>query len=77
MTSEEAGLGFPRSTLATHTEARAVTQYPLKPGDVMTIRGKYPPCPSCKGAMNRAARSQGATIHYEWPGGTWTAGGQP
>lgn len=77
MTPEEAALGFPKSTLATHTEARAVRQYPLRPGDVMTIRGQYPPCPSCKGAMNQAARSQGATIRYEWPGGSWTAGGRP
>lgn len=74
MSPEERALGFPRSSLATHTEARAVRRFPLRPGDSMTIRGRYPPCPSCKGAMNRAAREQGATILYEWPGGTWTAG---
>src|SRR5262249_44432513 len=51
MTAEEAALQFPRSTLATHTEARAV-KVTLEPGDVMIIEGKYAPCPSCKGAMN-------------------------
>ena len=72
MTPEEAALGFPQSTLATHTEARAVKQYPLERGDVMEITGEYPPCPTCKGAMNQAASSQGATITYRWPGGEWT-----
>lgn len=75
MTPEEASLGFPKSTLATHTEARAVRHYPLQPGDQMVISGQYPPCPSCKGAMNLAARSHDATIRYEWPGGSWMAGG--
>jgi hypothetical protein len=74
MTSEEAALGFPRSTLATHTEARAVKQFPLEEGDVMDIEGEYPPCPTCKGVMNSAARSQRASINYSWPGGTWRAG---
>jgi uncharacterized protein YukE len=75
MTPEEAALGFPKSTLATHTEARAMRQYPLKPGDQMVIRGQYNPCAPCKGAMNRVARTHGATITYEWPGGSWKAGG--
>lgn len=73
MTPEEAALGFPQSTLATHTEARAVRHYPLEPGDIMEINGQYPPCPTCKGVMNRAASSQGATIIYLWPGGKWTS----
>lgn len=76
MSAQERALGFPRSSLATHTEARAVRRFPLQPGDSMTINGRYPPCPSCKGAMNRAAREQGATVVYQWPGGTWTAGAQ-
>jgi nucleic acid/nucleotide deaminase of polymorphic system toxin len=75
MTPEEAALGFPKSTLATHTEARAMRNYPLKPGDQMVIRGQYSPCPTCRGAMNSAAKTHGATITYEWPGGTWKAGG--
>jgi hypothetical protein len=75
MSEEEKALGFPQSTLATHTEARAVRDVELQPGDEMVIKGEYPPCPSCKGRMNFAARSQGAKITYEWPGGTWTAGG--
>ncbi|WP_211336943.1 hypothetical protein, partial [Hydromonas duriensis] len=60
-------LGFPQSTLATHTEARAVKQIPLKPGDNMTIDGQYPPCPSCQGKMRKTAEGSGATINYNWP----------
>lgn len=77
MTPEEKALGFPRSSLATHTEARAVKQIPLAPGDVMVINGQYPPCPSCKGKMNKAAASSGADIQYTWPENgeiqTWNA----
>jgi hypothetical protein len=73
MTPEEAALGFPRSTLATHTEARAVRQVQLQAGDRMIIQGKYPPCPSCKGAMNKSAIESGAEIVYTWPAGTWRA----
>ena len=72
MTPEEAALGFPRSSLATHTENRAVRQVPLQPGDTMNIAGQYPPCPSCKGAMNKAAKESGASINYVWPDGSWT-----
>ncbi|MFF7106231.1 RHS repeat-associated core domain-containing protein [Pseudomonas sichuanensis] len=78
MTEEERSLGFPRSSLATHTEARAVKQIPLQQGDVMVIDGQYPPCPSCKGKMNRASAETGAKIQYTWPENgetkTWTAG---
>ncbi|QJW82249.1 hypothetical protein [Burkholderia glumae] len=66
MTPEERALGFPQSSLATHTEARAVAQVPLKPGDHMVIDGQYPPCPSCKGKMNARALESGATIQYNW-----------
>jgi len=41
MSQEEAALGFPRSSLATHTEARAVRSTPLQAGDAMTIKGQY------------------------------------
>ncbi|WP_437570523.1 RHS repeat-associated core domain-containing protein [Sorangium sp. So ce542] len=75
MTTEEAALGFPRSSLATHTEARAA-RIPLQAGDTMIIQGQYPPCPSCKGAMKNAASSSGAEIHYLWKDQHWTAGGQ-
>jgi len=73
--ADEAALGFPRSSLATHTEARAV-RIPLQAGDTMIIEGQYPPCPSCKGAMNNAARAAGAEIHYLWEGLSWIAGGK-
>jgi hypothetical protein len=75
MTPEEAALGFPRSSLATHTEARAVRQVPLQAGDQMLIKGQYPPCPSCKGAMNRTAREAGADITYTWDDKMWVARG--
>jgi RHS repeat-associated protein len=75
MTPSEAALGFPRSSLSTHTEARAARGNNLQKGDTMTIQGQYRPCPSCKGYMNRAARDSGATIRYEWDGNVWEAGG--
>ncbi len=49
-------------TRSSHTEARAVRQFPLSLGDTMLIEGQYEACRSCKGYMNRAARSSGATI---------------
>ncbi len=80
MTPAEKALGFPRNTLASHTEARAVTHTPLGRGDTMTITGERPPCPSCKGYMNRAAQETGATVRYQWREGgqtrRWTTGGQ-
>jgi hypothetical protein len=76
MTPEEAALGFPRSSLATHTESRAVRSVPLERGDTMVIQGQYRPCPTCKGAMNRVARETGATIVYTWEGLKWVAGGK-
>jgi RHS repeat-associated protein len=75
MTAEEAALGFPKSTLATHTELReAVKLTPtLKPGDAVKFKGQYKPCTSCKGAMNTAARKTGAKFEYEWDGNKWVA----
>ncbi len=73
MTAEEAALGFPRSSLATHTEARAMAQLGISEGDSVLIQGTLPPCPACKGVMNSVANSTGASITYEWPGGMWTA----
>jgi Pput_2613-like deaminase len=70
MTAEERALGFPKSTLATHTEARAVKQAGLRPGDKFEIRGQYDPCGSCMRAMQDAATKSGATITYWWPGGS-------
>ncbi|HEV8280698.1 MAG TPA: LamG-like jellyroll fold domain-containing protein [Candidatus Limnocylindrales bacterium] len=75
MTPEEAALGFPQSSLATHTERRAIAGTDLQRGQTMTIAGSYPPCPSCKGAMNAVVRSSGGEIVYTWDGYTWRAGG--
>ncbi|WP_249384137.1 RHS repeat-associated core domain-containing protein [Chitinivorax sp. B] len=66
MTPAEQALGFPKSTLASHTEARAVTNVPLNQGDSMTITGQLPPCNSCKGYMNKASSETGASIIYQW-----------
>jgi hypothetical protein len=72
MTPTEAALGYPRNSLATHTEARAVRNPALEQGDVMTIMGQYDPCTSCRNAMFTASRWLGITIHYMWSGGTVT-----
>jgi RHS repeat-associated protein len=78
MTRAEKRLGFPQSTLATHTENRAMRKVPFRSGDTVTIRGQYPPCSSCKGAMNKAAARTGARIVYKWKENgrtrTWVAG---
>ena len=66
MTPEEQALRFPKNTLASHTEARAVRQIPLEKGQSMTITGQNPPCPSCKGAMNKTAAETGAQLRYQW-----------
>jgi len=70
MTEEEKALGYPKNTLATHTEARAVGNQDnidlLNKGNNMTITGQKAPCPSCKGKMNKAAKKTGATIQYQW-----------
>ncbi len=66
MTPAEKALGFPKNTLASHTEARAVTQFRLFDGKSMTITGHKPPCPSCKGYMNREAKATGSKIRYQW-----------
>jgi hypothetical protein len=70
MTAEERALGFPKNTLATHTETRAVKQAGLRPGDNFEIQGQYDPCGSCMRAMQDAATNSGATITYWWPGGS-------
>ncbi|NLF15079.1 MAG: RHS repeat protein, partial [Anaerolineaceae bacterium] len=47
-------------------EARAVRSISLQVDQSMTITGQLPPCPSCRGAMNRASQETGATIVYQW-----------
>ncbi|MBM4262842.1 MAG: hypothetical protein FJ145_15610 [Deltaproteobacteria bacterium] len=78
MTDEEKALGFPKNTLASHTEARAIRNTPLRPGESLTITGQKPPCPVCKGTMNKAAKESGAVIRYQWREGgqthRWYAG---
>ncbi|WP_197044106.1 RHS repeat-associated core domain-containing protein, partial [Pseudomonas viridiflava] len=68
MTPDEAALGFPKSTLATHTEARITRElHPIAvPGDRLVIEGEYPPCNSCKGKMNAFKSATGADVEYKW-----------
>jgi len=66
MTPDEAALGFPQSTLATHTEARITRSTIAEPGDTLLIEGQYPPCNSCKGKMNAFSEKTGAKTVYKW-----------
>lgn len=75
MTPEEKALGFPKSVQATHTENRAMRQLDMQSGDKVTLDGQYSPCSTCKGAMNGAVRDKGVSVQYNWPEGTWNAGG--
>jgi len=69
MTPDEAALGFPKSTLATHTEARITRELHLQavPSDRLVIEGEYPSCNSCKGKMNSFKGTTGADVEYKWP----------
>jgi hypothetical protein len=64
-----AELGDLKASFATHTEAKAVNEIPLKPGQKMWITGQYDPCSECQKAMQNAANKTGGTIVYWWPGG--------
>jgi hypothetical protein len=66
ITDAEAALGWPRSMLASHTEARAVNLPDLQRGDTLGILGQYDPCPGCVVAMQRAAAEHGITVEYHW-----------
>jgi RHS repeat-associated protein len=76
MTPAEKKLGFPKGPLASHTENRATRRIPMKAGDKAVFKGKYEPCPSCKGAMNRKAARTGADIEYRWEDKVWKAKGK-
>lgn len=78
MTDGERALGFPQSSLATHTEARACSDLScmLEPGDIVDFEGERRPCNSCKGKMNKLKSSTGSNVNYTWPGGSWSAGGK-
>ncbi|WP_369122783.1 hypothetical protein [Pseudomonas amygdali] len=68
MTPDEAALGFSKSTLATHAEARITRElHPLAvPGDKLVVEGEYPPCNSCKGKMNSFKGATDADVEYKW-----------
>ena len=48
---------------------------PVNPGDRIEIDGTKPPCPQCRGAMNRAVNELGVSVNYNWGGNTWSATG--
>ncbi len=58
-------LSFPEQQKV-HTEGKILskTANASQPGDVITIRGREPPCPMCGRAMNQAARERGIRIKY-------------
>lgn len=56
MTPEMKAMGFPKGPQASHTEPKIISTAKPKPGQTLTIIGNNPPCPSCKGAMNKAAK---------------------
>ncbi|WP_442912785.1 hypothetical protein [Kutzneria sp. CA-103260] len=49
-------------------------QMPVNKGDRVEIHGTKPPCPQCKGAMNRAVSELGVGVSYHWGGNSWQAG---
>lgn len=49
--------------------------HPVQPGDHVVIDGEKPPCPQCKGAMNRAVNELGVNVTYNWGGNVWHATG--
>jgi hypothetical protein len=61
--------GENEANLRSHTEAKAIREIPLEPGQTMRIEGQYDPCMSCQRRMRAAATESGATIIYWWPGG--------
>ena len=83
MTPEEKALGFPQSSLATHTEARITRELDqiASPGDKLVIDGQYPPCTSCRGKMNKFKLNTGSDVIYTWPDekgekNVWSAAGK-
>jgi RHS repeat-associated protein len=49
--------------------------HPVQAGDHIVIDGEKPPCPQCKGAMNRAVGQLGVNVTYNWAGNAWHATG--
>ena len=74
MTPEQKAMGFPKGMLDSHTEPKTLRAMNLEPGDTLVIKGTNSPCPSCRGAMNSAAREFKASIYYVWGEQYWTAG---
>lgn len=71
MTAEQHTLGYPTSTLSSHTEQQIIRndeiQEAMGPGNVLRINGQYPPCPSCQAGMTTFAAQTGGTVEYSYP----------
>ncbi|MFI9358585.1 DUF6531 domain-containing protein [Streptomyces lydicus] len=64
--------GSPTRPIANDPYANLV---PVSPGETVIINGTRPPCPQCRGAMNRAHAETGAEFIYRWGNGNeWQAG---
>ncbi|GGV69313.1 hypothetical protein GCM10010261_63770 [Streptomyces pilosus] len=48
---------------------------PVNKGDTVTIHGLNPPCPSCQGRMEKAAKELGVTFVYKQGNREWSWGG--
>lgn len=73
MTPAEKDLGYPKNSLATHTEVRLVNNAQLPRGGTLKITAQYDPCDNCQRVMREAAKRTGCTISYWWQGGTFVA----
>ncbi|MFF4606558.1 DUF6531 domain-containing protein [Streptomyces sp. NPDC001339] len=64
--------GSPTRPIANDPYANLV---PVSPGETVVINGTRPPCPQCRGSMNRAQAETGANFIYRWgDGNEWRAG---
>jgi hypothetical protein len=69
---EKRELGYPLAQQESHTEAKAIRQIPLNPGETLEIWGTYDPCKPCQEKM-RAASEGGRIVIYWWQGGRFRA----
>lgn len=71
MTPEQQALGYPTSSLSTHTEQQAIRysgiQDAMGPGSTLHIQGQYPPCGPCQAGMTTFAAQSGGHVQYSYP----------
>ncbi|WP_188539246.1 hypothetical protein [Kocuria dechangensis] len=61
--------GFNEANTRSHTEAKALRELGIHPGETMYINGRYAPCRFCLARMQKAVDTFGGTVVYLWPGG--------